>query len=405
MSMKILAVVMGSHGDLLPFIHLGKVLVDRGHEMVIAGFEEFTRSVQEQGIGYVVLPGDCQEMMRRLLGDSGGALDAVRGIRQLLSDPAIFDALEPAMDGVDVALYNQFGEVIRLLGASRAIPTVRVQVYPTEPCRSYSLVNPRRLDGTVLAVIVHHLSNLMMHWAMLPVMKSWRHRLRLGYGASDSGAPQTIYQFSPFLNPPDPAWGPHIHVTGEWLDPNPVAHSFDEKIEDFLLCGEAPILVSFGSVASERMKNLWSWIREILVDRGLRAIIVDPDHRPGVVDGLLTVGRIPFAAVLPRCRAVLCHGSLGTTGAALRAGLPCLVVAFGGDQQFHAQAVHRNGAGPDYIDAQRGELTREVLAERIDELLRGTYDPAARGLAAKLAAEPGLDAAVELIEKLVATGC
>ena len=224
----------------------------------------------------------------------------------------------------------------------------------------------------------------MMTWAMGPVMKTWRRRLGLGRGVL-RGSPQTIYQFSPGLNPPDPAWGPHVHVTGEWLSPDP-APPLREDVEDFLQRGEAPLLVSFGSVASDRLRDLWRWTREVLVEQGLRAIIVDPDQGSGESDGLLTVDRVPFTVVLPRCRAVLCHGSLGTTGAALRAGLPCLTVAFGGDQQFHAQAVRRNGAGPAYIDAQRGELTRRALGAGVADLVSGGYDQAARTMPQLLSA-------------------
>ena len=403
-TMRVLAVVMGSQGDLLPFVHLGGALGARGHETVIAGFDEFAETIagrQIQGVEYVSLPGDCQEMMKRLLGDSEGMLDAVRGVRQMLGDPAIFEALEGAMAGVDVVMHNQFGEVARLLGASRGVPSVRVQVYPTEPCRSYSLVDPRNLDGTRRAVLIHRLSNAMMTWAMGPVMKTWRRRLGLGRGVL-RGSPQTIYQFSPGLNPPDPAWGPHVHVTGEWLNPDP-APLLREDVEDFLQRGEAPLLVSFGSVASDRLRDLWRWTREVLVEQGLRAIIVDPDQGSGESDGLLTVDRVPFTVVLPRCRAVLCHGSLGTTGAALRAGLPCLTVAFGGDQQFHAQAVRRNGAGPAYIDAQRGELTRRALGAGVADLVSGGYDQAARTMPQLLSADPGLDAAVELMVGLGGT--
>ena len=114
---------MGSQGDLLPFVHLGGALGARGHETVIAGFDEFAETIagrQIQGVEYVSLPGDCQEMMKRLLGDSEGMLDAVRGVRQMLGDPAIFEALEGAMAGVDVVMHNQFGEVARLLGAPGA---------------------------------------------------------------------------------------------------------------------------------------------------------------------------------------------------------------------------------------------------------------------------------------------
>ncbi|MGO1567268.1 glycosyltransferase [Brachybacterium sp. AOP35-5H-19] len=401
--MRVLAVVMGSRGDMLPFLHLGRALRARGHELVIAGLDEFAGAAAEDGIAFVTLPGDCRAMMKRLLGDTEGALDAVRGVRQMLADPEVFEVVDEAMEGVDVVLHNQFGEVARLLSVSRGVPSVRVQAYPTEPSRSYSLVDPRTLDGTRRAVPVHYLSNIMMAWAIAPVMRTWRRRLGLSRRQL-RGAPRTLYQFSPSLTPPDPAWGARIRVTGEWLDPEPVDVPLPKEVEEHLRAGDAPLLVSFGSVVSDRMDDLRAWTRAVLVDQGLRAIIVDPEAELGEADGILTVDRVPFAAVLPRCRAVLCHGSIGTTGAALRAGLPCLTVAFGGDQQFHAQAVERNGVGPAYIDAQRGELTEQALHDGVRDLLSARYDEAARAMPRTLASEPGVDGAVEALIGLTGQG-
>ncbi|CAB0918210.1 glycosyltransferase [Corynebacterium diphtheriae] len=394
--MKVLAVVLGSEGDMLPFAHLGVALRDRGHQFVLAGFSEFGGSFRANGVDYIELPGDYRALMKRLLGDSKGMMDTVLGIREMISDAHVFDVLEHAMDGVDVVMYTQFSEVARLLGAARGVPSVRVQVFPTEPCLRYSLVDPRKLDGSVGALVTHWMSNTLMAWAMRPVIAAWRRRLGLRQRALSS-PPTTIYQFSPALSPPAPEWKNHIHVTGEWLDPHHSELALDPAVEEFVAAGSAPVLASFGSMVSDRVYDLQRWTRDACIEHGLRAIIVDPDHESGVREGILTVARVPFATVLPWCRAGICHGSLGTTGAILRAGKPCLAVAFGGDQHFHANAVCRNGAGPNYIDAQRGELSAQSLAAGIADLVSGAYDSAARRMPELLATDPGTVAAVEIV--------
>ena len=67
------------------------------------------------------------------------------------------------------------------------------------------------------------------------------------------------------------------------------------------------------------------------------------------------------------------------------------------DQHFHANAVCRNGAGPNYIDAQRGELSAQSLAAGIADLVSGAYDSAARRMPELLATDPGTVAAVEIV--------
>lgn len=394
--MKVLAVVLGSEGDMLPFAHLGVALGDCGHQLVLAGFSEFAGSFRSKGVDYIELPGDYRALMKRLLGDSKGMVDTVLGIREMISDAHVFDVLERSMDAVDVVMYTQFSEVTRLLGAAHGVPSIRAQVFPTEPCRRYSLVDPRKLDGTVGALVTHRMSNALMAWAMRPVMTTWRRRLGL-HRRVLSPAPTTIYQFSPALSPPAQGWNNHIHVTGEWLDPHPGELALDPAVDEFVAVGPAPVLVSFGSMVSDRVSALHRWTRKALIEQNLRGIIVDPGRETGVSDGILTVARVPFAAVLPWCRGGICHGSLGTTGAILRAGKPCLAVAFGGDQHFHANAVCRNGAGPNYIDAQRGELSAQSLAAGIADLVSGKYDEAARSMPELLATDPGTTAAVDIV--------
>ena len=51
--MKALAVVLGSEGDVSPFIVLGRRLAERGHKMMIAGFQEFAARVEADGIDYI----------------------------------------------------------------------------------------------------------------------------------------------------------------------------------------------------------------------------------------------------------------------------------------------------------------------------------------------------------------
>lgn len=394
--LKVLAVVLGSEGDLLPFVHLADALAEYGHRLVLAGFEEFSQRFDRGSVEYIGIPGDCQSMMKRLLGDSKGVLDIIRGIREIVGDPETFEVLEGAMDGVDLVMYTQFSEVASLFAVAHGVPSIRVQVFPTEPCFRYSLVDPRNLDGTIGALVTHLVSNALMRWAMRPVMTTWKRRLGVRRGAV-SAKQTTLYQFSPFLSPPAPEWKAHIHVTGEWLPPAVDSEPLSPLVEEFLSTGEAPLLVSFGSVVTERRENLLRWTRDAVDNQGLRAIIVDPDHEPGVTGGILTVSRVPFNSVLPRCLAGFCHGSLGTTGAILRAGKPCLSVAFGGDQHFHANAVCRNGAGPNYIDAQRGELSAKTVADGIADLVSGEYDRAARDLMQSLANDPGTDAVVQVV--------
>src|SRR5436305_6257835 len=53
----------------------------------------------------------------------------------------------------------------------------------------------------------------------------------------------------------------------------------------------------------------------------------------------------PFRRLLPLCRAVVHHGGVGTTAAALAAGTPQLVLPLAWDQPDNAAPVRRLGCG------------------------------------------------------------
>jgi UDP:flavonoid glycosyltransferase YjiC (YdhE family) len=96
---------------------------------------------------------------------------------------------------------------------------------------------------------------------------------------------------------------------------------------------------------------------------------------------------------------VVHHGGAGTTAAALRAGVPSVVVPFHGDQPFWGRLVHARGVGTRPIPRQR--LTASRLAAAIEEALT---DAPLRARAAhtgeRVRQEDGVAAAVALIGRL-----
>jgi sterol 3beta-glucosyltransferase len=85
-------------------------------------------------------------------------------------------------------------------------------------------------------------------------------------------------------------------------------------------------------------------------------------------DDVFFVDSVPHDWLFPRVTAVVDHGGAGTTGAALSAGVPALVVPFAADQPFWGARVAALGVGP--MPIPRKKLTVELLARA----LRGMVD-------------------------------
>src|SRR5262249_21741087 len=82
--------------------------------------------------------------------------------------------------------------------------------------------------------------------------------------------------------------------------------------------------------------------------------------------------RVAFRWLFPRVLAAVHHGGTGTTGDAIAAGIPSVVVPFFGAQRFWGSRIADLGLGPRPIPRQR--LTVDGLAAAI----AAATDPAGR---------------------------
>ncbi len=104
--------------------------------------------------------------------------------------------------------------------------------------------------------------------------------------------------------------------------------------------------------------------------------------------------------LLPRCAVVVTTGGPATIMAALAAGAPLVVVPTTWDKPDNARRIAEAGVG---IRLAPKRCTPERLRAAVNEVLQDpAYAARARQLARDLAAAPGADRAVELLESLVA---
>jgi UDP:flavonoid glycosyltransferase YjiC (YdhE family) len=109
---------------------------------------------------------------------------------------------------------------------------------------------------------------------------------------------------------------------------------------------------------------------------------------------------LPQDELLPRCRAVISHAGSGSVLGALAHGLPSVLLPIGADQPQNATRCAELGVAR-VLDATRAtpKAVRDAVA---DVLADPSYRMAAERIADEIAALPGPDSAVMLIEGLVA---
>jgi vancomycin aglycone glucosyltransferase len=188
--------------------------------------------------------------------------------------------------------------------------------------------------------------------------------------------------------------------SGAWFLP-PVGE-LDDGLEAFLRAGPPPVYVGFGSMPDRNAAATTQVVLAAVERAGVRAVLSSGWARLGLPDlppQVLVIGPTEHARLFPRCELIVHHGGAGTTHAAVRAGVPQLVVPHAFDQSGWGTTTL--GAGVALESIPRAKLTVDRLAGAIT---RARSDPGlrerARALAQRIAGD-GAALAVRHLETLV----
>jgi len=107
---------------------------------------------------------------------------------------------------------------------------------------------------------------------------------------------------------------------------------------------------------------------------------------------------VPQSLLLPHCTVVICRGGPGTTLSSLARGLPLLILPQGADQYVIGDLVLAAGVG---LLLAPPDVTPSTIRANVLALLdEPVYREGARRLRREIAAMPGLEEAVHLIEEV-----
>ncbi|HEY0526713.1 MAG TPA: glycosyltransferase [Stellaceae bacterium] len=431
--MRITVLAPGSRGDVQPFAALGGALARAGHEIRIVADRGFAPLMRlAGGVEHVPVSGDIRSLLqaeRKLVFEQGrNPVALARSFFKVGRDLALRWGEEglAACRGADAILT---GDGAAFFGASVAeksgVPLIQTYLQPLPPTRDFpsALIPqpPFRLPGWANR-ISHRLVGELFWLALRPGTNEARRRL-LGLrpwpvlpapvDAINRRGPLALFGFSPSVVPRPADWPPQCRVTGYWFLDDPEWRTPPE-LEAFLAAGPPPVYVGFGSMgAADDPRETTALVLQALKEAGgLRAVLAagwgglscsGVGGDAGLPETVIMIEEAPHDRLLPRMAAAVHHGGAGTTAAALRAGIPSIVLPVLGDQSFWGARLAALGAAPPPLPRRR--VTAEALAA---SLRRVTTDTAMRVRAAQLGkairAEDGLKVAVALIEDMIGTG-
>jgi len=212
----------------------------------------------------------------------------------------------------------------------------------------------------------------------------------------------TLLGVSPLIMPPPRDWPPHIHVTGYWFLPVP-AYEPPTTLQAFLDAGTPPVYIGFGSMSNRDPEGTMRVIVEALAQTGQRGVVYSGWgglHSADLPSNIYLLDGAPHDWLFPRMAAVVHHGGAGTTGAALRAGVPSSVVAHIGDQWFWGRRLHETGVGA--APMRRHEFDVPRLTATLNTLINdSTLRQRAAQMGEDIRAEDGVANAVAAFQGIV----
>jgi sterol 3beta-glucosyltransferase len=413
--MRIAVLADGSRGDVQPLVALAAGLRTAGHDVTLATSPAYAQLVHGAGVAFVPLEGDPHDLMATAQGQAWQAsgrnptrfLARLRGLIDPLADQ-LLEASWTACEGAEAVVWTPLSPMGYHLAEALGVPGLLAALQPLTPNAEFAcpplpdLPLPRFLTRPYNAgagLLVEQAS-----WLLFRSMASrWRVRLGLPpaslvspYARMRSQGAPIVYGFSPRVVPKPASWGEQVEVTGYWLQEDDSWPQPPQALERFLAAGSAPIGITFGSMTGAIATRALEAALEALSFSGERAVVIggNLDRVPSrLLDLVFPLAEAPHDGLFPRLSMIVHHGAADTTAAALRVGLPSVVMPFFADQQFWAHRVHRLGAGPRPVPARRASPADLVVA-----FDRALHDPSIRAHAALagrlLAAEDGVGNAV-----------
>lgn len=404
---------IGSQGDVEPCIALAKALRKRGHHPRIASMASFRGYVEGEGIEFLKIAGDAKLCIELLIGRNVGPRDYFKGLERLLDPIAdeLFRDLEAACEDTDLIAYSVLGSVAYHAAQARGLPSARMLFVPMDPTREFpAMTAPYLGRAGAYNKLTYAVGDLLWSRITRKRLSGWR--ASLGLGAirpfefpyredAKGGRIPTLYAFSERIVPKPADWGDHVKLTGYWFGEEAADYVPEEGLARFLGAGPTPVYVGFGSMTGGDFRGLLAQVIEGLELAGLRAVISSgwgglsgADLPPTVYQA----GFVPHSWLFKRVAAVVHHGGAGTVAAGIRAGVPTLVVPFGGDQPFWGRRVSELGLGPKALPI--GRFSPPAFASALREAVESpAYRRNAIALARELGEEDGPAKAALILEE------
>lgn len=360
---RILAVALGSYGDVHPIVGVCKALQARGHTIEFIANPLYKDLVAAHGFGFHPV-GDADEFLGVTLNPRMWRL--LYGPR-ILADGLILPYMRPTFELIQklrsddcavIAPATAFGARIanEVLGVPLATMDLQPVLFRSEldspglPLEPWSRIPPlgrflRRsiywsADKLFFDRVLRRKTNAYRREHGLdPVSRLFHHWIH--------SPDLTLGLFPEWYGDPQPDWPPSAITGGFPLFDEGDKRPQPEGLDEFIEAGDPPIVFTPGT-AMRHARRFFEASVEAARRLGRRAILLShfPEQIPDPLpQSVRYYDYVPLSRVLPRAAALVYHGGIGTASQALAAGTPHLVAPLSYDQPDNAARLRRLGVG------------------------------------------------------------
>lgn len=411
--------VVGTHGDILPFIGLGHKLQESGFRVTIATHTAHHHLVvQEHRFRFHQLAGDPKQLSAWMV-QTGGTLvgealnpqllpKKTKMVQQIVESTFVdgecdyhaIIANPPVMGHIHVA--ERLGIPLHIMFPQPWYYGTKEFPHPMAgmPYGTKSRLGYRASYKVFESLTWNAFGGFINRWRIQSLGLPPIHAIQ---STNTNFIVKESVPFSAMWSPsfvPQPSdWPSQCKVIGAFATNQ--KQNFDESLfaatKAWIEKGEKPIFVGFGSMVINDPAGLVDTICSAAEQTGTRIILqsnwtaLESDQTKS--DFLHTIGPCPHDWLLPQCAAVVHHGGAGTVAAGLRFGLPTFVCPFFADQFMWGHFVEQAGVGPAACPASKLSVT--IFVDALQTLRSDNIQAKAKALASQMAMEDGISAGLD----------
>jgi sterol 3beta-glucosyltransferase len=416
--MKIILISIGTRGDMEPFLAIGEILKENGHQVICAFPEQFRNLAEDSNMEFASLGTEFIDMLDSDVGKD--ALGGGSGLKKILANVKLVSN----QTEVNKQLVNKQYELIESENPDRVIYNGKA-IYPIiwglnnrgknilvcplpymHYVRDHTHVAFNSNYGPFLNKLTYSLADFGLIMTVR-ISAKWLKITRNITRKQIKNALLTnkaIYTISPSLFSRPDYWNENLNVLGFHERNKKIDWRADEDLNNYLEKhkNNRILLITFGSMTNPNPVKKTKIIIEILERNKIPAIINTASGgliKPDKFDSELLhfVPQIPYDWIFPKIYGVIHHGGSGTTHLALKYGCATMIIPHIIDQFVWNKIIYDMGAGPKGVKV--GKITTKNLEPKILELVNNSsYKNKAKQVASQMEKENFRE---EIIKKIV----